>query len=349
MFSVVIKDIIGTAGEANVQSDDTYKILFFALLGIVILAAAAFLVIKNLNQISLFLDIAFSFLKKYISRAYAGLKGLLTVPIAGFTYSKEQDIFYSTLNAWQRNFGYSRLYDEAAAHFGMIVDSEPVYFVYDEKRWLIEFWKGQYGMTTGSEVGIYNTKRPDISMPGILNDTFYDCAGDEDMLYISYTLYKDGRELFRREGKHWWLTGFKLGEFSQPSDLIMHISLSLKDKDMLDAFMEGILETGYLYNELTISGNTVHLIFDEPRSTQPHSRTKETEDFMQRYNKQNCDRFLELTRDYNGTASKLAVIQKKDPEIYNSIMNMGGLNKFFFKYGILRNMPHAGRAVNYRI
>ena len=57
-------------------------------------------------------------------------------------------------------------------------------------------WKGQYGLTTGCEVGIYNTKRPDFSSPSVFNDTFFDSASDEDMLFISFTLYKNGRELF---------------------------------------------------------------------------------------------------------------------------------------------------------
>jgi hypothetical protein len=282
-------------------------------------------------------------LKKYTSKAYVGLKGLLTGPIAGFAYSKEQDIFYSTLNAWQRNFGYSRLYDEAAAHFAMIVDSEPVYFNYGGKKWLIEFWKGQYGMTTGCEVGIYNTKRPDFFIPGIFDETFYDCADDEDMLFISYTLYKNGHELFSREGLHWWLTGFKLGEFSQPSELVMNITLTLKDKEMLNAFLEGIRHTGYSDKDISINGNAVYFKFADPRSAQPLSRTKEIEEFMQRFNKQNCDIFNELTKDYKGTASKLAILREQDPAIYNSVLNLGRSKMISQKYGVLKKINKASK------
>jgi len=45
------------------------------------------------------------------------------------------------------------LYDEAAAPLGMIVDCEPIHFEYKGKRWLIQFWKGQYDLPTGAEVG----------------------------------------------------------------------------------------------------------------------------------------------------------------------------------------------------
>lgn len=75
----------------------------------------------------------------------------------GYAYDSHQDIFYTKIDAWQREMGYSRLYDEAAAPSSMIIDCEPIYFEYDNKRWLIEFWKGQYGMTTGFEIGVYHT------------------------------------------------------------------------------------------------------------------------------------------------------------------------------------------------
>ena len=333
MFYVIL-DSINNAVNGAAPNDGIYKILFFSLLGIIILSAAAFLIYKNRTRISLFFTHAFSLLKRYTSKAYVGLKGLLTGPIAGFVYSKEQDIFYSDMHAWQRSFGYSRLYDEAAAHFAMIVDSEPVYFNYDNKRWLIEFWKGQYGMTTGCEVGIYYTKRPDFIIPGIINETFYECASDDNMLFISYSLYKKGRELFSRKGKHWWLTGFKLGEFSNPSELTMFISLTLKDEAMLHAFIEGIGRIGYSENELSVQDNTISFIFATPHSEQPHSRTKEIEDYMQRFNKHNCDVFRTLTQDFNGTSSKLAVLRKHDPELFNSILNFRGLKKVSYIHEI---------------
>src|SRR5690554_2275110 len=56
---------------------------------------------------------------------------------AGYAYDPVQDIFYSVINAWQRKFGYSRFYDEMAAHCSMIIDCEPFYFEYNGKNWLI--------------------------------------------------------------------------------------------------------------------------------------------------------------------------------------------------------------------
>ena len=69
----------------------------------------------------------------------------------GFAYDSETDDFYSTMYPWQRQFGYCSLYDEAAPALSLIFDSEPIYFDYKGKHWLIQFWKGQYGVTTGAE------------------------------------------------------------------------------------------------------------------------------------------------------------------------------------------------------
>src|SRR5665647_1009964 len=66
------------------------------------------------------------------------------IEIAGYSYDQKQDIFYSTMDPWQRDIGYCRLYDELAAPLGMITDCEPIHFEYLEKKWMIGFWKGQY-------------------------------------------------------------------------------------------------------------------------------------------------------------------------------------------------------------
>ena len=81
---------------------------------------------------------------------------------AGFAYDLKNDLFYSVMDCWQREMGYCRLYDEGSADFNMVMHCEPVCFTYNGKRWMIELWKGQYGITTGAEIGIYNTASDDI-------------------------------------------------------------------------------------------------------------------------------------------------------------------------------------------
>jgi hypothetical protein len=93
------------------------------------------------------------------------------------------------------------------------------------KTWMIELWKGQYGLETGCEIGVYNRTIGSTSFvyrildatvgqrPGDTNPShnlFFDCASDSELLLMSSTLYRNGQKVFSRgPEKHWWLTGFK--------------------------------------------------------------------------------------------------------------------------------------------
>ena len=104
---------------------------------------------------------------------------------AGFAYDLKNDLFYSVMDCWQREMGYCRLYDEGSADFNMVMHCEPVCFTYNGKRWMIELWKGQYGITTGAEIGIYNTASDDIKTKQFTG-TYYDCASDDERLDMSF-------------------------------------------------------------------------------------------------------------------------------------------------------------------
>jgi hypothetical protein len=245
------------------------------------------------------------------------------IEAAGYSYDPKQDIFYSNLDAWQRNMGYCRLYDEAAAPMGMIIDCEPIYFDYDGKKWMIEFWKGQYDLTTGCEMGVYTAEGHDLNIPGVFNGTFYKCAGDEDLLHMEYYLMKNGEKLFRREDKHWWLTGFKLGEYSEPSELTMYLSVIFKNEEMRDAFVEGLKDAGYLEHEIIISGNKVGLKFDKVHTPQPITRIEETDRIIQRKNQILCQQYEEITGAYHTFPEKVRAIQEQSSDLYRLILNMG--------------------------
>lgn len=256
---------------------------------------------------------------------------------AGYAYDPEQDIFYSIMNPWQREMGYCRLYDEAAAPLGMIVDCETIYFEYEGKQWLIEFWKGQFDLVTGCEIGVYNTREPELNIPGFFSGSFYEAAHEDDLLDMSYVLYKNGEKLFEREDKHWWLSGFKLGEFSEPSELSADISITLKDENMRDAFVDGLIEAGYLEEEISIDNNTVSLRFDKPRTAQPLSRTAVTDWVIQRKNELLCNTYRDITKDYTNLRDKMRVIQQGVPNIYLKILNMGKNRSQFKAYNRIKN------------
>jgi hypothetical protein len=253
------------------------------------------------------------------------------ISLAGYSYDPRQDIFYSRMDAWQKEFGYSQIYDEAAAPLSMIIDCEPIRFDYGGKKWLIELWKGQYGMTTGAEIGIYTSTGPDLEAPGFADGTFYDCAHEGDQLYMAFLLRKNGRPLFSREGKHWWLTGFVLGEFSNPEELQMEISITLKNREMCRAFVNALLQIGYSERTMKVFSSTVWLYFTKPFSPQPLTRTPITDAITQKKNQMLCTRYRELTKEYTNSLDKLASLYVKAPELFDLILNMGKPRKLFKK------------------
>lgn len=255
----------------------------------------------------------------------------------GFAYDPGQDIFYSILNPWQRKFGYCRLYDEACAPMSMIIDCEPITFEYAGRKWLIEFWKGQYGMNTGAEVGIYYSKLPTLSITGIFNGDFYFCPKDDECINMSFILRKNGNLLFSRSGRHWWLTGFKLGEFSKPGELSMEIVLELYDYKMAAAFVEALKREGYTEQEYKIQANKVMVYYDKPHTRQPLTRTVFTDYIMQRNNESLCNTYNYLTRSYTDTIDKLDVLRSENSFMYNRILSLGKPREVFEPFNKIKD------------
>ncbi len=250
----------------------------------------------------------------------------------GFAYYPKQDLFYSIMYGWQRDCGYCELYDEGAPTLSMIIDCEPIRFEYEGKKWLIEFWKGQYGMTTGCEIGIYTTDGPSLNIPGFFDGTFYYSASIDNFLPLAYELRKNGSLLFTRSELHWWLTGFKLGEFSDPSELEMSVEITLKDMDMCNEFINGMLDAGYSSNDITVLDTTVRFIFDKPHSPQPITRTQLLEYFMQTNNQRNCDAYELATRHCKNTLDKIEFVKHQAPRMYRKILNIGNTKELFSSY-----------------
>ncbi|MDD3693583.1 MAG: DUF4474 domain-containing protein [Oscillospiraceae bacterium] len=254
------------------------------------------------------------------------------IEFTGFAYDQVSDIFYSLMNPWQRDYGYCRFYDEAAATLSMIIDAEPIYFEYGGKQWLIEFWKGQYGMTTGGEVGVYNTDSKDKDLIGSLidwNGKLYNSVPDHERLDISMILYKNGRPLFSRREVHWWLTGFVLGEFSQPDELSMDIGIVFPDVEMRDAFVEGLRKTGYSEQQYVIKKLGVGIHYSKPHSPLPLTRTKLTDSITQNRNRELCELYQKITGPYNSMIDKINALRQQNEQLFNQAINIGKPKELF--------------------
>ena len=178
-----------------------------------------------------------------------GDKGVL-----GFGYSTKEKCFYATGNAWQRNFGYSDLYDKTSQLIAISYDTSKIFFIYGGKEWMIQLWKGQYGLVLlGAEVGVYN--RPQ----GSNGSTYFECADDNERLPISLTLRRNGSPLFvRSQNLSWWQTGFVPGQLgvgvmvgsTHTKTLDLTTSITFKDENMRKAFVIGLKKCSYIYNNV---------------------------------------------------------------------------------------------------
>lgn len=255
----------------------------------------------------------------------------------GFAYDSEHDHFYSLMYPWQREYGYCQLYDESASTLSLIIDCEPIYFDYNGKKWLIEFWKGQYGRATGGEIGIYNTDKEYVNVPGIFRGTFYHAVSDEERLEMAFTLVKNQSVFLNQKGLHWWLSGFKLGEFSYPLELQMYIEINFNNSSMREAFVKGLIDTGYTSDEYSEINNTVYIIFDTPHTNQPYTRSSMIENIMQENNRRNIELFYDTTQPSTNTVDRMYTLHQNHPEYYQDVLNIGKPKNLFAIYHTIKN------------
>ena len=176
--------------------------------------------------------------------------------------------------------------------FRMIFDSEPIKFFYNDKNWLINFWKGQYGIVTGAEIGIYCTKEKMIN-----KNTLYLPIDDSEMLDMGFTLFRKGEEIIKIDARHWWLAAFKLGMFSRPKDLTMRINITFPNQEMLQAFLTSFEKLGYKSKNYKILNNTFFFSFKKPRTRKVYTRNFITDGISQSLNKKNVKLYNKYLSD----------------------------------------------------
>lgn len=173
----------------------------------------------------------------------------------GFKYSMKDQVFYTAEDAWQRNFGFEETYDNVSGAGAISYDTMRVKFNYNNKEWMMQYWKGQYGFVLiGAELGLYNRD------PGKTNSTYYDCVTDAEKLNMSVKVYRRDPDdqnkynlLFQRSpSTTWWLTGFTPGTLSAgsyvvPADetakLRAEYVINFQTAEQAQAFVNGLKNT----------------------------------------------------------------------------------------------------------
>lgn len=236
----------------------------------------------------------------------------------GFFYDEREDVFSSYRDAWQRKNGYTEFFDKAAASANMVIDAWPVYFDYDGKTWLIEFWKGQYGINTGGEVGIYHTKEP--IPPYFYSAAHYEAVEDDEMPDICCRLERKGEKVYEYCERHWWLTGFRMGTFSKPSDLRMLATLTFEEHGMAQALFEGLRQSGEPRSKYRICGREVCVKMDFSKKHAPLTRLHRF--FVQLINRFYCSCYLVLTKPYANTVERMIFLYYLLPGCFHRMLRL---------------------------
>lgn len=178
--------------------------------------------------------------------------GLLNV---GFDLKVDEAFLTSPTNGWMRNFGFCFFYDFFCYVTPFInYRTARIKFEYDNAEWMIQLWKGCYVVTNGGEVGIY---KRELGSKG----TYYDCAGDEDMLLMSLDVYHGDDQIVHRDPMyHWWITGFQISDTVYlPQSLLLKSDITFKDTEMVKAFCDGIENRNFDDIKYEVNGLTVSI------------------------------------------------------------------------------------------
>lgn len=214
-----------------------------------------------------------------------------TKAVAKETTTQKSDVFNDL--AYQRKFGFNKAYDMGARYVNFYLDTIRAYFEYDDKYWLIEFWKGEYAMASvGCEIGFYTASPNTTAIVNPLKKNSeileekgpeyirYNSVSDSDAMYCSMKLWhyekstdtKPVQKINFPRTKCWWAADFENGVLEKHSDrtpLIMVGTVEFPNSIMRNLFTEQLEEKGFnqvasgsitsydKYDVFAVSGNTV--------------------------------------------------------------------------------------------
>jgi hypothetical protein len=170
--------------------------------------------------------------------------------------------YHTGKKTFQHLLGYNELYDRFAWTFNCYIDTIRVRFEYAGKEWMIQAWKGGYGIIlfNGGEVGIYT--RPKNSNNPLYKSGMehYSSAEESDWLPMQMTLYVHGKPMLTRPlDKYWWATGFSWGTVDRlvgtpRSSDVLDTYIEFKDTGMANAFLKALRAKGFRQvNRLALS------------------------------------------------------------------------------------------------
>ena len=121
--------------------------------------------------------------------------------------------------------------------------------------------------------------------------------------------------------KHWWLTAFSVGRFSNPEDLYMRAAISFPHCSMAEAFVEGLVNTGYCRHDISICHNTVTFSFTKSFMKYGCLRRLRIR-LVQRINRFWCSVYLFVTRPFCLSLDKILYLYYYLPFVFRKILRV---------------------------
>lgn len=197
-----------------------------------------------------------------------GLAGTDEIGAAFLWMSKDDDgVYHAKTNAWQQIGGYNYLYDEAF-DYGTSMDAKYFDFTYDERKFRVWAWKGDYiNLGAGAEIGIYSKTSGILGLVDV-ESPFEDHWLVDTNLAIPMMLNLIDNEKhvisdYRPTEEQWWITSFNPSHKDvEASNLTatytMTFSTDEYHKEMYEAFRE---EWEGMNDNLTFDNYTVRFKF----------------------------------------------------------------------------------------
>ncbi|MBR5771678.1 MAG: DUF4474 domain-containing protein, partial [Clostridia bacterium] len=157
-----------------------------------------------------------------------------------------------------RSFGFCLEYDLLCYALPMYrYNTRRFHFDYAGKEWMIQAWKGNYLITNGGEVGIYNREKGSVG-------TFYNVVSKDEQMDMSLQILHDGEVLVNiPEQNHWWVNGFNMSErLYNPHGLVLIATIVMKDEEMLKAFTQSIERNMWHDVSYSVDGLKVTIVWD---------------------------------------------------------------------------------------
>jgi len=171
-------------------------------------------------------------------------KGLFAL---GYDADVKNLMLYTSMESWQRNFGFMLLYDILSPLISFHYVTVRVRFSCGGYDWMVQLWKGRYIVGSGCEIGLYYKE------PGSLIE-FYNTAQDSMLIPMSMELYLRGKMVLQREHEaHWWLAGFVLPNVLNPSALTMKGSVTFQTPEMAKCFADAAKDARAMCNVLVLN------------------------------------------------------------------------------------------------